>query len=59
MSLVSCLSSVIPPVLPKDSQEAGNRSVVITGREERKEGWKGRLRERKGEAVCNGAIEGS
>lgn len=38
MSLVSSLSSVIPPVLPKDSQEAGNRSGVITGREGRKEG---------------------
>lgn len=36
-SLVSPLSSVIHPALPKDSQEAGNRSRG-NNREERKEG---------------------
>lgn len=37
LSCLSPLSSVIPHVLPKDSQEAGNRSGVITGNKGRKE----------------------
>lgn len=41
LSPVSSLSSVIPPVLPKDSQKAGNGNRVITGREGRKGRWKG------------------
>lgn len=48
-SLVSSLSSVIPPVLPKDSQEAGNRSGVITGKER-----KGGRKDGQGDGECEG-----
>lgn len=58
-SLVSSLSSVIHSALPKDSQEAGDRSRGREGRRGRKlDGKRDRKGDRKDGVVCNShAIE--